>query len=48
VTDYDLFGVEIELRAESAANLRGYDAKLVFRDADEAWEERADEVRNLS
>jgi hypothetical protein len=47
VTDYGLFGVEIELRTESAADLGGHDAEFVLRDADETREERADEVRDL-
>src|SRR6516165_2717534 len=47
VADYRFFRVEIELRTESAADLRGYDPEFVFRDIDHAREERTHQVRNL-
>src|ERR1700730_9918108 len=47
MTDYDLFGVKIELRTEAAADLRGHHTQLVLRDANEIREQSADEVWDL-
>src|SRR5205085_9193638 len=46
-TEQRLLRIDVQLRAEAAADLRRDDAQFVFRHADHERELRAQEVRNL-
>jgi hypothetical protein len=47
VADQRFLGIQVQLRTEAAADFRRDDAELVFRYADHAGQQRADEMRNL-